>query len=79
MNYDKNKIIMPIYNFCEQELSEYEKTIYILAIAYGMSPIYILTDEHIQELSYFLEVNEELLKKALTKWNCQDKCSRKIP
>lgn len=53
------------YVFCEQELSSYEKTIYILAIAYGSAPIYELKKEHVQELAYFLEVDFELLYKAI--------------
>ena len=38
------------YKFCDEELSEYEKTIHILAIAYGTHPIYSLTEEDIQEV-----------------------------
>jgi len=68
MNYSKGKHNIEIqpYMFCDEELSEYEKTIYILAIAYGTYPIYALTEEHIQELSCFLEVDYKFLKKALS-------------
>lgn len=53
------------YIFCNQNISAYEKTIYILAIAYGSAPIYCLKKAQIQELAVFLEVDFELLSKAL--------------
>ncbi len=60
MDYD----IVP-YIFCDNELSQYEKTIYFLSIAYANSPIYKLSDEDVYGLSTLLEVDYELLKKAL--------------
>lgn len=59
------KLEIKPYVFCEQELSSYEKTIYILAIAYGANPIYQLNKNDIKELSIWLEVDFELLAKAL--------------
>lgn len=59
------KFQMEPYIFCEQSLSDYEKTIYTLAIAYGAAPIYALKKEQIQEIACFLEVDFELLYKAL--------------
>ena len=53
------------YVFCEENLSAYEKTIYILAIAYGSEPTYSLNEEDVQELAAFLEVDFELLSKAI--------------
>ena len=66
MNFDKElpKQIKP-YVFYKDNLSAYEKTIYVLAIAYGACPIYKLSKEDIEELSMFLEVDFELLEKAL--------------
>ena len=58
---------MPPYKFCDQNLSPYEKTIFILAIAYGCNTLYSLNDNQINELSAFLEVDSNLLKKALKK------------
>ena len=52
---------MEPYVFCDENLSDYEKTIYILAIAYGASPIYRLSKMDIEELSLWLEANFELL------------------
>ena len=53
------------YVFCEQELEPYEKTILLLAIAYGRDPYFRLDDEDISELADFLEIDCLLLKKAL--------------
>ena len=58
-------IQMKPYVFCEDNLSDYEKTIYILAMAYGDSPIYRLSENDISELAFWLEVDCELLTKAL--------------
>lgn len=58
-------IQMEPYVFCDKNLSAYEKTIYILAIAFGATPIYRLNIEDIEELSLWLEVDFELLTKAI--------------
>ncbi len=54
------------FDFCEDELTSYEKTVYALALAYGYDPIYSLNDTHIEKLAYFLELNFDKLKKALS-------------
>lgn len=43
MNCFETMFQMEPYVFCDENLSDYEKTIYILAIAYGASPIYRLS------------------------------------
>ena len=53
------------YVFCDENLSDYEKTIYILALAYADDPICRLTEKNISELSSFLKVDVQLLTKAL--------------
>lgn len=53
------------YVFCDENLSDYEKTIYILALAYANDPICRLTERNISELSCFLKVDVQLLTKAL--------------
>ena len=56
------------YVFCDENLSDYEKTIYILALAYADDPICRLTEKNISELSSFLKVDVQLLTKALQKF-----------
>ena len=65
MNCFETMFQMEPYVFCDENLSDYEKTIYILAIAYGASPIYRLSKKDIEELSLWLEVDFKLLAKAL--------------
>ena len=61
----ETKFQMEPYVFCDENLSDYEKTVYILAIAYGASPIYRLSKKDVEELSLWLEVDFKLLAKAL--------------
>lgn len=56
------------YIFCKQHISDYEKTIYILALASASS--YSLSKNDIQGLAEFLEVDSELMSKALDKDVC---------
>lgn len=67
MKYYRNESHLQIepYVFCNHNISNYEKTIYVLAIAYGAAPIYHLEKGQIQDLAMFLEVDFELLSKAL--------------
>lgn len=53
------------YVFCEENISSYEKTIYILAIAYGSEPVLRLNKDDIYKLACLLEVDSELLCKAI--------------
>lgn len=57
---------MQTYIFCENNISEYEKTIISLAISFANSPICTLKEEDVVGLSNFLQVDLELLKKALS-------------
>ncbi len=53
------------YNFCEQNLTSYEKTILTQIIAYAQDPIYNLSDKDINSISNFLKIDVMLVKKAL--------------
>ena len=51
--------------FYEGTLSDYEKTIYSMAIAHGSMYSYVLEDEDINALSSLLSVDYCLFRKAL--------------
>ena len=54
-----------VYVFCEKNISSYEMTIYTLAMAYAESPLFVVDDEMISDLTQLLLVDEELLRHAL--------------
>ena len=53
------------YDFCDHNISAYERTIYILAIA--SASIYNFEENDIKEMAHFFEVDYELLNKALAR------------
>ncbi len=55
------------YIFCDKNLSPYEKTIYTLAMAYGNSPSFKFDEKTIYEVATCLNVEYDLLNKALSK------------
>ncbi len=55
-----------IYVFCDKDISPYEMTIYTLAMAYAESPLFRVDSTMISDLAQLLNVNEELLKHALS-------------
>lgn len=52
--------------FCEKELNSYEKTILTLVIAYSQEPTFVLETEDITGLSELLNIDLDLMKKALS-------------
>ncbi len=56
-----------MYIFCDKNLSPYEKTIYTLAMAYGDSPSLKFDGKTIYEVATCLNVEYDLLNKALFK------------
>ena len=55
-----------IYVFCDKDISSYEMTIYTLAMAYAESPLFSLDSAMVSDLVKLLNVDEELLKHALS-------------
>lgn len=51
--------------FSDEALSDYEKTIYGMAIAFSHSGTYTIKNEDISEIAVMLCLNDELLRKAL--------------
>lgn len=56
---------MDTYDFCEENLSDYEKTMLRLAISFGRVDLYILEDSDIQNLSNLLKIDYHKLERAL--------------
>ena len=63
--------MMDIYNFCDENLSNYEKTMLRLAISFGVTELYVLEESDIVSLSSLLKLEYYKLKKALLV-SCQD-------
>lgn len=55
--------------FCDFDLNDYEKTIYSLAISFGVRGSYIIKDEDISNIATLLSVDYNLLCKALSFYN----------
>ncbi len=55
--------------FCDFDLTDYEKTIYSLAISFGARGSYIIKDEDIYNIATLLSVDYRLLCKALSLYN----------
>lgn len=55
--------------FCDFDLTDYEKTIYSLAISFGARGSYIIKDEDIYNIATLLSVDYNLLCKALSFYN----------
>lgn len=57
--------MLAVYNFCEENITNYEKTILCLAISFGAGGSYVLEESDIIDLSNLLKVNYKYLEKAL--------------
>lgn len=56
---------MNIYYFCEENLSNYEKTMLRLAISFGATELYVLEEDDIVSLASLLKLEYNKLEKAL--------------